>query len=245
MKTKVLISQSALREFYNPAFCRVLWKAKYMEGFLTEPTDAMRAGLVFESKLLGNSRNGVVWEYPKLKNGEASKAETEIDLLVEQAKQVFQHLQIQPLEVQPVWETGDLLAHPDLICTTALAPKAIIDVKYCGYSDTDRFNGWSDLQKVDTIQPVHYCYVHYLMFNEWVPFFFFVFFKNGGIKVVDTKITVDSIDRHKTLINQFRKDVEGLDVNGTEATFSQCVRCPLNDSCSQRVLVPKVEEMVV
>jgi hypothetical protein len=87
--------------------------------------------------------------------------------------------------------------------------------------------------------------VHYLMFHEWVPFFYFVFFKNGGSKVIDVKLTVDAIDRHKTLINQFRKDVEKMDLNGTEVSFSQCAKCPLNETCEKRVLVPKVEEMVV
>jgi hypothetical protein len=245
MKAKVLISQSALRDFYNPAYCRILWKAKYMDGFVTEPTDAMRAGLVFESKLLTKSRNGFVWEYPKLKSGEPSKAETDINLLVERAKQVFAHLQIQPLEVQPVYEVSDLLAHPDLVCSSVLAPKAIVDVKYCGYADTDRFNGWSDLRKVETIQPLHYCYVHYLMFNEWVPFFYFVFFKNGGAKVIDVKLTVDSIERHKVMLNQFRNEVDMLDVSGKEPSFSQCVRCPLNMTCTHRMCVPKVEELVV
>jgi|GEM_PF-4470362 hypothetical protein len=245
MSTKFQITQSTLKDFYNPAYCRILWKAKYLEGFLMEPTDAMRASLVFENKLLGNSRNGVVSEYPKLKNGELSKLETDINVLVEQAKQVFNHLQIQPLEVQPLWETGDLLAHPDLVCSSTLAPKAIVDITFCDYADSDRFNGWSDLQKIDTMQAVHHCYVHYLMFNEWVPFFFFIFFKNGGVKVVDTKITVQAIDNHKVMLDQFRKDIEKLDVNGIESSFSQCIRCPMNITCSQRVLAPKVEELVV
>jgi hypothetical protein len=100
-------------------------------------------------------------------------------------------------------------------------------------------------KKIDTMQAVNHCNVHYLMFNEWVSFFFFIFFKNGGVKVVDTKITVQAIDNHKVMLDQFRKDIEKLVAEGTESTFSQCVRCPMNSTFGQRVLVPKAEELVV
>jgi hypothetical protein len=120
-----------------------------------------------------------------------------------------------------------------------------VDVKYCGYADSDRFNGWSDLQKIDTMQAVHYCYVHYLMFNEWVPFFYLVFFKNGGVRLIDVKLTVSAVDAHKALLNQFRQDVTKLNTESVDTTFSQCVRCPMNMTCAKRVLTPAVEELVV
>ncbi len=244
-KTKIQISQSALRDFYNPACCRLFWQEKYLNGFKTEPTDAMKAGLVFESKLLTMSRDGQVWEYPKLKNGEPSKAETDLNILVDKAKELFTHLQINPLEIQPVWEVSDLLSHPDLVCSSILAPKAIVDVKYCGYGDTDRFSPWFDLEKVNPLQAVHYTYMYYLLHNEWVPFFYMVFFKNGGVKLIDVKLTVQAIDEHKALLNQFRQDVANLNTDSVNVTFSQCVRCHLNSTCVKRVNVPQVEELVV
>jgi hypothetical protein len=244
-KTKLQISQSALRDFYNPACCRLFWQEKYLNGFKTEPTDAMKAGLVFESKLLTKSRDGQVWDYPKLKSGEPSKAETDLNLLVDKAKELFTHLQIDPLEIQPVWEVTDLLAHPDLVCSSVLAPKAIVDVKYCGYNDNDRFSPWFDLEKVDTLQAVHYTYMYNLLYNEWVPFFYFVFFKNGGVRLFDVKLTVSAVDAHKALLNQFRQDVAKLNTESVATTFSQCVRCPLYSTCGIRVNVPKTEEIVV
>jgi hypothetical protein len=244
-KTKLQISQSALRDYYNPACCRLFWKEKYLNGFKTEPTDAMKAGLYWESKLLTKSRDGQVWEFPKLKSGEPSKIETDMNILVGKARELFTHLQIDPLEIQPVWEVGDLLAHPDLVCSSVLAPKAIVDVKYCGYADTDRFSPWFELNNINTLQAVHYTYMYNLLYNEWVPFFYLVFFKNGGVRLIDVKLTVQAIDNHKALLNQFRQDVERLDAKGTEATFSQCVRCPLNSTCAKRVVMPKVEELVV
>jgi hypothetical protein len=245
MKTTVKISQSALRDFYSPSVCRLFWKEKYINGFHTEPTDAMKAGLVFESKLLTKSRGGQVWEYPKLKSGEPSKAENDLNILIEKARELFNQLQITPIEVQPIWEIADLLAHPDLLCSSVLAPKAIVDVKYCGYADNDRFNGWHDLEKIDKLQAVHYVYLYNLMFNEWIPFFYMVFFKNGGVKLIDVKLTVQAIDEHKALLNQFRKDVGKLDNQSVDVTFGQCVRCPLNATCVKRVMIPQVEELVV
>ena len=244
-KTSIKISQSALKDFYNPAVCRLFWKEKYINGLQTLPTDAMKAGLVFESKLLTKSRGGQVYEYPKLKSGEPSKAETDINILVEKARELFTHLQVEPIEVQPVWEVDDLLAHPDLICSSILAPRAIVDVKYCGYADTDRFNGWFDLEKVDKLQAVHYTYMYYLLFNEWVPFFYLVFFKNGSVRLIDVKLTVQAIDNHKALLNQFREDVVKMDKDSVDVCFSQCVRCPLNSTCAKRILVPQIEELVV
>ena len=244
-KTKIQISQSALKDFYNPSVCRILWNEKYVNGYRTEPTDAMRTGLVFESKLLSKSRDGQVWEFPKLKSGEPSKAETELNIIVEKAKELFTHFEINPIEIQPEWETEDLLAHPDLVCSSVLAPKAIVDIKYCGYADNDRFSPWFDLEKVDKLQSVHYVYIHYLIYNEWVPFFYMVFFKNGGVRLIDVKLTVSAIDDHKLLLEKFREDVTKLDNNNIEISFSQCVRCPLNSSCVKKVLVPQVEELVV
>ena len=205
----------------------------------------MEVGLIFESKLLTKSRDGQVWEYPKLKNGEPSKAETDLNILVDKAKELFTHLQINPIEVQPVWEVNDLLSHPDLICSSILAPKAIVDVKYCGFSDTDRFSPWFELDKINTLQAVHYTYMYYLLNNEWVPFYYLVFFKNGGVKLIDIKLTVQAVDNHKALLNQFRQDVVNLNTDKVRVTFSQCVRCPLNSTCVKRVNVPQVEELVV
>lgn len=244
-KTKIQISQSALKDFYSPSVCRLFWQEKYLNGFKTLPTDAMKAGLVFESKLLTKSRDGQVWDFPKLKSGEPSKIEIDINILVEKARDLFTHLQIKPIETQPVWEIEDLLAHPDLVCSSVLAPRAIIDVKYCGFSDTDRFSPWFDLEKIDKLQSVHYTYLYHLMHNEWAPFFYLVFFKNGGVKLIDVKLTVQAIDNHKALLNKFRQDLGKLDTGSVDVTFSQCVRCPLNSTCTKRVTVPQIEELVV
>ncbi len=244
--TKVLISQSVLRDWNNPSFCKVLWYERYVNGLTIEPSDSMKNGLIFESKLLGKSRNDVVWEFPKLKSGEKSKAEQDIDAIVEKAKDLFKRLELVPIEVQPAWHHDNLLAHPDLICISVLADKAIVDVKYCGFSDTDRFNPYFNLDNVDTLQPLHYSYMYYLMNNEWLPFFYFVFFKNGGVKIIDVKITVSGIDSHKVMINQFRKDMKHFDVDSFYGTsYNQCIKCPLFQTCEKRAKVPAVEEMVV
>ena len=83
------ISQSALRDFYNPEYCKIKWEEVYLNGNRTQPTTAMLDGLVFEQEVIGMSRGGEVYEIPKGKTGKPLKRETDLLALAEKSKQIM------------------------------------------------------------------------------------------------------------------------------------------------------------
>ena len=200
-----------LRDFYGSPtaspICRQLFYEKYIKGMPFEPKDSMKLGLAFESKLLGVSRGGITYELPKLKNGVISKPEQDLDSLVVKAKDLFTRLKMEIVSVQPEWMVDNLIAHPDCVAKSVLADKAIIDVKYSGYASTDRFSPWYDLEKVDKLQAIHYIYVNYLLTGDYLPFYYFIFFKDGGVKLLDCKLTVNALNAHVALLDKFKKEV--------------------------------------
>jgi hypothetical protein len=238
-----------LRDFYgSPAaspICRQLFYEKYVKGTQFEPSESMKLGLAFESKLLGASRGGVLYELAKLKNGVPSKVESDMDAIVVKAKNLFARLKMEIIEVQPEWTIQDLTCHPDCIAKSTLAEKAIIDIKYTGFSSTDRFSPWFDPAKIDKLQPTHYVYVNYLLTGEYLPFFYLIFFKDGGVKIIDCKLTVNALNAHIALIDQFRKDIGMLEGDMTvETEYNQCVKCPLFTECDVKSTIPCIMELV-
>lgn len=242
-----------VKDFYGspsfPPICPELFYQKYLgKGVEFEPSPSMLCGLVLESKLIGKSRGGASYAFPTLKNGERSKQEQDIDVLVEQAKKVFDVLKLQPLEVQPVWEANfdgiSLIGHPDLIAKSALAKKAIFDIKYCGFAN-DRFSPYADEAKIDQTQPLMYTFMHYLIYGEWIPFYYIILFKSGEIKIIDVKVTVQGLDSFKVMLQDFQKEIISLNLDSIEGDYNQCVRCQLNTGCVKRVMVPRLEELVV
>lgn len=246
---QILISQSMLRDFYGndnyPPICRQLFYEKYFNGFTVEPSDSMKMGLAFESKLLGASRGGFTYELPKLKSGQPSAAEKEIDAAVDKAKVLLDRLHFEAIELQPVWMVNDLLAHPDVVAKSSLSTKAVIDIKFTGFSSTDRFSPWFDIERVDKLQAIHYIYVNYLLTGEYLPFYFFIFFKDGGVKIIDCKLTVNALNAHIALLDEFRGELAKMKPHvDVEADYNVCVKCPLFGTCQSAAKTPMVLELV-
>jgi hypothetical protein len=247
--TKILISQSMLRDFYGSPttspICRQLFYKKYIEGMPFEPSDSMKLGLAYESKLLGACRGGSLYELPKLKNGVLSKAEQDLDAIVTKAKDLLAHLKMEFTDVQPEWIINDLTAHPDCVAKSILAERAIIDIKYSGYGSNDRFSPWANPENIDKTQAIHYVYVNYLLTGEYLPFFFIIFFKDGGAKILDCKLTVTAMNAHISLLDHFRKESAILKPDmPVDADYNQCVKCPLFGKCKIQATVPQILELV-
>ena len=152
------ISQSALRDFYNPEYCKIKWEEVYLNGNRTQPTTAMLDGLVFEQEVIGMSRGGEVYEIPKGKTGKSLKRETDLLTLAEKSKQMMEELDIELIDVQPEWETKDLIGHPDALIKYK-GELAIMDLKYTAIKEDEscRWNpyAWHDLEHKDFTQAIH------------------------------------------------------------------------------------------
>ena len=104
-----------LRDFYNPEYCKIKWEETYLNGFRTKPTASMLDGLVFEQNVIGMSRGGEYYEIPKGKTGKPLKRETDLLDLAEKSKVMMNDLEIELIDVQPEWETDELIGHPDAL----------------------------------------------------------------------------------------------------------------------------------
>ena len=228
------ISQGLLRDFYDPDYCRTKWHNIYRLGNRTSPTDAMINGLVFEQKVIGMSRGGEVYEIPKLKNGKESKRETDINILSEFAKKVIRDMNIKFLEVQPEWETDELIGHPDALVEWK-GNKCIMDLKFTGTREDEscRFNPYAwgkDLEYKDFSQAIHYVEMYYRMTGEYLPFFYLVFGKSGWVKFLNIDISSLSIIEHNDKIKRFKKDIQQF--RPTKCSNYRCKYCkPKQPKC--------------
>ena len=128
------ISQSILRDLVGD-YCPQFIKLRHIDKIQTEPTQAMKNGLAFESKLIGASRDGE-YEMAKKKNGEKYAAELEVDRVVDYARAVLNEAVIRIDTVQVAVErtiNDDLIAtgHVDAFGSIKNKP-IIIDVKFTG-----------------------------------------------------------------------------------------------------------------
>ena len=73
-----------------------------------------KGGLYFESELLGSSRDGKI-EYPTLKSGKPSKAQQDVDAIVELARDVLENSGIKIENVQAVLKNDQYIGHADFI----------------------------------------------------------------------------------------------------------------------------------
>ena len=207
------ISQSALRDFYNEDFCKIKWEEMYINNYRNNPTAAMIDGLFFEQKVIGESRGGEVYNIPKLKTGKPSKRETDLLKLSNFAKQTIKDLEIELIEVQPEWESEELIGHPDALITYK-GELAILDLKYTAIKENEsaKWNAyaWADLEHKDFSQAIHYIELYYQIHNVYLPFFYLVFGKSGWVKFICIDLTKDSLEEYRAKIRRFKKDFKSL-----------------------------------
>ena len=172
------VSQGAVRDFYDPDYCKIKWEEVYLNGYRTKPTNAMLDGLVFEQEVIGMSRGGEVYEIPKGKTGKPLKRETDLLELSERSKKTMLDLEIELIDVQPEWETDELIGHPDALIKYK-GELAIMDLKYTAIREDEscKWNpyAWNDLEHKDFSQANHYIEMYYQIHGIYLPFFYLVF----------------------------------------------------------------------
>jgi len=248
---KMKISQSMLRDFYNPEYCKIKWEEVYLNNFRKKPSDAMLDGLVFEQNVIGESRGGEVYEIPKGKTGKPLKRETDLLLLAKKSKQMLKDLEIELIEVQPEWETEDLIGHPDALIKYK-GELAIMDLKYTSMKEDEncKWNpyGWSNLVDENTgeiykdfTQAIHYIEMYFQMKGVYLPFFYVIFGKSGWSKFVLVEATFEKLEEHRNKIKRFKNDLKNFKPFGVD-NYSICRKCPV--MCEKRVLKPNLIQIL-
>lgn len=211
------LSQGMVRDFFDTKYCRNKWIAQYVKKEKFIPTDSMLNGLVFEQQVIGMSRGGEVYTFPKLKNGKESKREIDIAILSKFAKETINKLGIELLDVQPEWETDKLIGHPDALinwtCENGEKHKAILDLKFTATKEDDsaRWNpfAWGkDLEYKDYSQAIHYVEMYFRMTKEYLPFFYLVFGKSGWVKFINIDITAQSMQQYNKTLDLAAEEIK-------------------------------------
>ena len=237
------VSQGAVRDFYDPDYCKIKWEEVYLNGYRTKPTNAMLDGLVFEQEVIGMSRGGEVYEIPKGKTGKPLKRETDLLELSERSKKTMLDLEIELIDVQPEWETDELIGHPDALIKYK-GELAIMDLKYTAIREDEscKWNpyAWNDLEHKDFSQAIHYIEMYYQIHGEYLPFFYLVFGKSGWCKFILIDLTAESLENYRDKLKQFKVDFKNFKSVGVK-DYSICRKCPV--ICNKRVLKPNIIEI--
>ena len=237
------VSQGAVRDFYDPDYCKIKWEEVYLNGYRTKPTNAMLDGLVFEQEVIGMSRGGEVYEIPKGKTGKPLKRETDLLELSERSKKTMLDLEIELIDVQPEWETDELIGHPDALIKYK-GELAIMDLKYTAIREDEscKWNpyAWNDLEHKDFSQAIHYIEMYYQIHGEYLPFFYLVFGKSGWCKFILIDLTAESLENYRDKLKQFKVDFKNFKSVGVN-DYSICRKCPV--ICNKRVLKPNIIEI--
>lgn len=244
------ISQSLIKQYLKDGTCEILLKKSYTSGksyyYREEVSDIMVDGLFFEQELIGLTRDGEQITLPKsrAKGREGSNLKRENDLLwvIEQSKQIIKDLNIDFIDVQPEWKHGDLIAHPDLLAYFQNS-KSIFDIKYTATREDDKFNGWGDVDEMDHTQAIHYVYMHYLIFGEWIPFYYLVFGKSGWVRLIKVIVHKYKIEAHRQgidMVRSFMKKLKPKPIN----EYNKCRMCPIKNKCEHALTLPQIETVI-
>ena len=245
------ISQSMLRDFYDETYCQIKWEETYLNGLRFNPTSAMLDGLVFEQNVIGMSRGGEVYEIPKGKTGKPLKRETDLLALAEKSKQMIEDLEIELIEVQPEWETDELIGHPDALIKYK-GELAILDLKYTGIKEDDnsKWNpfAWGNIVdqhtgeiNKDFSQAIHYIEMYYQEHGVYLPFFYLVFGKSGWCKFIMIEPSMETLVNYREKLKRFRNDLKGFKPKGINS-YSKCRKCPV--LCNKRTLKPIIQQIL-
>ena len=241
----IRISQSLIKEVQKEG-CELAVK-KMLEGERTEPTEAMLSGLYFEHYLIGSTRGGEVPEFKALKSGNKPKAELDLIDLIDKSKDLLTANDIIIDEVQPEYIHKDIVAHLDAVGSVR-GEKCLIDIKWTGTREDDKWNGWGDpLMKDEAhIQANHYTYTYMMATGKHLPFYFIVFGKSGWCKLIRFNCGESALQRHEGIINETRDKVNQMikDKFKYEAHLGLCSKCWYKDTCksfSNHLQIDKIE----
>lgn len=187
-----------------------------------------------------------------LSEGEQSAQEVRLMALVEVAKGILKHmgLDVRKGRKQVFIKKGRKSGNLDWIVKGIrnIVEKSIIDVKWTKTKKDDWRNGWGDPEtKEDAkIQAAHYIKLYFEKYGVLIPFYFIVFGDEGWIKVLRYRITDSSLAEHEELELNVQEMVDDFQKKGFPARpeFNRCLDCPFAEVCTERSLLPEIEEII-
>ncbi len=236
MKT---ISQSLIRDMLKPeGYCGHYLNEVYNNGFRTEPTAAMIDGLVFEQAILGATARGEHWEIPKLKNGDKSKREQDLDMVIAFAREVLKMNEIVIETAQPHIEAGNRSGHIDALGTYH-GQAYIFDLKYTGmaYKTYDREIKFSDVTANYRLQALQY----QSLIESQLPFMFLVF-GDGWCRFFEFLYEQSAVEHHKEVASEALETFNEMDYRPTSDS-RLCFTCPMASVCKVRNTIIQIEPL--
>lgn len=265
-------SQSYVRDAVDVNVCPQALKFKFVDGLEENEDDdtknAMFYGRYFEWHLLGATRDGVEPVFKQNKTATTKKTPwgsivkdyrpaEEIRLIgtVEKARKVIKGIGLdlnkgeKQVHLCHKGDNGDTLeGHLDWVTNDFQNPtrQAIYDVKWTATKYDDRYNGWADFQNMQSqqFQATHYTALYYIIYKEWVPFYFLVFGKSGWVRVIQPQLTPLGLTNWEGIVKYAKERTRKFIATGWQATpeFNKCMKCGYFDRCPSAVnIMPKPE----
>lgn len=256
---EVNISQSIIKSLFaykNKEECGLQFQEKFIKGNfnLFPASDAMKLGIYFEYLATGSfPKSGETPEPERLKSGELAAPYKRILTQVENFKKILSHYGITILDVGKKIIVNGCEGTVDIIAEWD-GKIVFIDTKYSGLlHDKWSAYGWdADMlpEKQNLIlQPIHYKYLSILEYGYEVDFYFFVFSSTNenDYKIIKIELDDTRIDEHKTLVRNTRTHLNHHIKVGFKPIpeLMRCLNCPIKQSCSSRMEIPKIETVYI
>lgn len=182
-------------------------------------------------------------------NGEKLTAYKETDKLIDFAKEIFDKigLVVDPNKAQEYIIEDYLSGNIDLVANDIQGSDmdALYDLKWTATKLDDRWNGWGDPDnKTDShLQAVHYVYLFHKKYGYYPKFYFLIFGKDFWVKIIQFKISKDTINEHTNKIQQVSAKLREMSETNFKGNgdFNKCYSCPFKYDCEDKSTVPKIE----
>lgn len=188
---------------------------------------------------------------PEYTEGSPAARQVKLDQIIEIAKLVLYHmgLDITKGEKQFFVKAENLSGHLDWVFDDIKDPsvQAIYDVKFTETKLDDWRNGWGEPETKDDakIQATHYVLTYFKKYGVYPPFYFIVFGVDGWIKFLRYRITPTGLQQHVVLASTVQDMVNDFIKNDWPARplFNRCLFCDFSEVCTERSVLPEIEEI--
>lgn len=249
---EINISPSLFKKLTNDICPKVIYYDK-IEKIPTEPSLLMLKGRYFEHHLIGGTVDGEVPELPKLKNGNKSADEKNLDELIEFAKKILQenNIDLSDIQLQVRLEYESMSGVIDFIGKDFTNPSrlALYDLKYTETRVDDRWNGFADIDNRPDLkfQAIHYIRLAKEVLGIWMPYYFLIFGKSMWAKIIKVVATEQGVERHNMAVISMKERLNKMIEEGfkPKPSLNRCQSCEFNHICEDRSFKTEIETIEI